>query len=388
MDFLIKYKSKIVFYLIAVTAVSFLLSLALMQLFLAVLIIFWLFGKDKVKAFDPISMLFASFVLIRIISIFTSEYTGLSYPALYKEALFFLGFFALSYHLKKYEYRKKEMLIEIFVYTSVLVSLIGITLFVLGIKHRAQSYMSGYATFSTYLLFAFSFFLYLVNCKKNLKTWHIVLIGSIILTGIVLALSRTDVGIAAMVILAALIFRKIKFLTITMIVVITALACFGAFSVNSSEFKVRVKQPATLSDRDILWKTAYERSGEHIILGHGPRTFDSVFTHRDKLADKGIGGWHNDYIAVFIESGALGLLAFLLFIAYILKQNIVYYYKNKTVEPAGTFFWVLLVCISANMLSAFFSGFIVNPILAKVFAFTVALLSSEVFPMRQEIKNP
>ena len=385
MEFLSKNKPAIIFYLFAATAVSFLLSLALMQLFVALIILFWLFDKDRFRTLDLFSLFFAFYILVRIISIFTSEYTELSYSALYKEALFYLGFFGFAHFFKKFDSVKKEQIIKVFVYTAALVAIIGITLFALNIKHRAQSYMAGYGTFSTYLLVAFALFFYDNPGKESRKLLLKITTGALILTGIVLALSRTDIGIAAMIIVAALLFRKMKFSTIAAIVVLTGVFCLGAFSLNSSELNVRVNQPATLSDRDVLWKTAYQISGEHKILGFGPRTFDKVFTHRDMLGDKGIGGWHNDFIAVYIESGAAGLIAFLLFILFLFKQNLTGYFKNRLDESKGRILWILMAAISASVLSACFSGFITNPILSVIFAFTTAMLSSEIYPLKEKL---
>ena len=94
MNFIAKYKDRIILYLFVALTASFLLSIALMQIILGMILIFWLFEKDKFKSLDTFSLLFVVYVLFRVISVFTSPYLDLSITTLYKEVMFYVSFYA------------------------------------------------------------------------------------------------------------------------------------------------------------------------------------------------------------------------------------------------------------------------------------------------------
>lgn len=147
-------KSQIAFYLISAIAASFLLSLVLLQLFTFLLILLWILepNNEKKKVFGSIEIYFLAFVCFRVLSIFFSEHFALSIHALYKDALYYVGFFALSFYLHSFTSDKKTKILEIFLSFALIVAIIGIAKFVFGLKPRAESIVSGYASFSTFLL--------------------------------------------------------------------------------------------------------------------------------------------------------------------------------------------------------------------------------------------
>src|SRR3989339_1480381 len=307
-------KSQIAFYLICAIAASFLLSLVLLQLFTFLLIVLWILesNSEKKKMLGNIEIYFLAFVCVRILSIFFSEHFALSIHAIYKDALYYIGFFALSFYLHSFSNEKKTQILKIFLSFSLIVGVIGITKFVFGIKPRAESIVSGYASFSTFLLAGLAiYFSFFNELKKKINPWLVSSGGMLILLAIMLALGRADLGIAIAIFVLALLQKKIILKYLLPIIVVTAVLSFFSFQQNSSEIKVRVSQPATMSDRDILWKSAFQLSGEHPLLGFGPRTFEKIFPNRDLLLDKGVGGWHNDYFTMYLESGIIGLLIFL-----------------------------------------------------------------------------
>ena len=370
-----KDKSQIALYLICAIAASFLLSLVLLQLFTGLLILLWLLesNSEKKKMLGNIEIYFLAFVCVRILSIFFSEHFALSIHAIYKDALYYIGFFALSFYLHSFSNEKKTQILKIFLSFSLIVGVIGITKFVFGIKPRAESIVSGYASFSTFLLSGLAiYFSFFNELKKKINPWLVSSGGMLILLAIMLALGRADLGIAIAIFVLALLQKKIILKYLLPIIVVTAVLSFFSFQQNSSEIKVRVSQPATMSDRDILWKSAYQLSGEHPLLGFGPRTFEIIFPNRDLLLDKGVGGWHNDYFTMYLESGILGLLIFLFLSLNILKEG----YKKFLF--ADKWNWGIFISIIALLLSAGMSGFINNPILSILFVFFLAFFSSEI----------
>jgi len=369
-----KDKSQIVFYVMCGIAASFLLSLVLLQLFFFILILCWVFepNSEKKKAFGKIEIYFLVFVFVRILSILFSEHFSSSVHALYKDALFYVGFYPLVYYLKTYSKERKTKLLLIFLSAALLVSLIGITKFVLEINPRAESIVSGYATFSTYLLTGLAIYFSFFNELKNkIHPWILSFGGVVILLAIILALGRADLAIAIAVLVVSALQKKMPLKYLLPILGLTAALSFFSFQQNSSEIKVRVNKPAALSDRDVLWKTAFELSGQHPALGFGPRTFDDIFFNRNLLEDKDVGGWHNDYLTVYLESGILGLTVFLFLFAQIMLKGF------KQFLFADNWKWGILVSLTALFFSAGMSGFMNNPILSLLFIFHLAFFSSE-----------
>ncbi|MFA4924640.1 MAG: hypothetical protein WC557_10650, partial [Ignavibacteriaceae bacterium] len=262
----LKDKSSVAYVLICAIAASFLLSLVLLQLFTFMLIMLWFLEPtdEKKKAFGSIEIYFLIFVCIRILSIFFSEHFALSVHALYKDALYFIGFFAMSFYLKSFSSERKTKILEIFLLFSLIVSLLGISKFLFGIKPRAESIVSGYASFSTFLLAGLAiYFSFFSDLKKRINPWLLSLGGILILLAIVLALGRADLGIALAIVFIAALQKKIQLKYLLPIIGMTAVLSFFSFQQNSSEIKVRVSQPATMSDRDVLWKSALQLSLQH-----------------------------------------------------------------------------------------------------------------------------
>lgn len=372
---ILKDKSSFAYFLVSAIAASFLLSLVFLQLFTFILIMLWFLepNNKKTKTFGSIEIYFLVFVCVRILSIFFSEHFALSVHALYKDALYFIGFFAMSFYLKSFSSERKTKILEIFLLFSIVVSLTGISKFLFGIKPRAESIVSGYASFSTFLLCGLAiYFSFFSDLKKKNNPWLVSFGGILILLAIVLALGRADLGIAVAIIFIATIQKKIQLKYLLPIIGMTAMLSFFSFQQNSSEIKVRVSQPATMSDRDILWKSAFQLSGEHPLLGFGPRTFEKIFPNRNLLLDKGVGGWHNDYFTVYLESGIFGLLIFLLLFYQILRNGF------KKFLFANHWQWGIFISLVAMFLSAATSGFVNNPILSLLFVFLLAFFSSEV----------
>ena len=152
-----RYNHRIPLYFFLATISSFLISLFLFQIFAAILIVLWLLEKNKNKflAFDKISTLFFIFILIRILSVIFSDYPDSRLPMLYKEGIFFLGFYAMSFYLKVFSDNNVKTISFTFVIAAMAVALIGLIRFNLGLVHRAESFSSGYMAFSLYLLASF-----------------------------------------------------------------------------------------------------------------------------------------------------------------------------------------------------------------------------------------
>lgn len=380
MDNLIKsrFSEKIIFTFLSLLAVSFVLSLFVMQLAGALLFILWLFEKknEKRKAFDTITAFILIFGLVRLITIFLSEYPQSSYESVYKEALFYATAVSLPFYLKTLEKKKVIELMLIFILGAAVISIIGTTRFIIGEVERAQSFSSSYTVFSGYLLTAFVSALFFPKKDKNLSQqifWAVVY--SIIFIGLLTSLGRANIAIALLALLVAIVLKQIPAKQIILLLII-AIIGFGVYSIRPSKvIGERVENITQLSDRDIIWQGAKEILFAHPVFGFGPRSFQQAFPLKDKFADKGIGGWHNDFLQIYFESGIIGLISFLVLLYVIITTSISQIRNKKTDAELKSLSTSVLASVIALILSAMVAGFITSVVLSIVFVFLISFLS-------------
>lgn len=383
-----RYNYKLPLYVFLATVSSFLISLFLFQIFAVLLVALWLLEKNKNKllAFDKISLLFFLFIIIRVLSAIFSSYPDSSLSMLYKDGIFFLSFYAMCFYLKVLGEIKIKTIVFTFVIAAMAVALIGLIKFNLGLVHRAESFSSGYMAYSLYLLASVGFGLLLYNFitqKKYAVAWTVGI--CLIFSGIGASLGRTNIVIAALVFVVSLFFLKINKWFSLGIILLSVIVVFVSFQLNTKELNSRIEQPTLMSDRDILWENAKEiiLNFEHPLFGYGPRTFDRIFTGREKLQDVKVGSWHNDYIQLYLESGILGLLSYLLLIGFSLFAAIKYLIQKKAKQFEKTIITASIISVTAMLLSAITSGFINSPLIPVVLALFLALISAIVYPVEK-----
>ncbi|MEW6196929.1 MAG: O-antigen ligase family protein [Bacteroidota bacterium] len=374
-----RFKTEIPFYLTIATVFSFLLSLFLLQVFAGLLVILYLFEKyeDKKKGFDFFGSAFLVFVFVRIISVIFSEFQSISAESLYKDLLFYTSFFAFNFYLKVFDEKKYTIIINSFAAAAVVISLIGAIRFNLGSVERAQTFSSGYTTFSAYLLTGLGMQLFLFDETKPKRSILYWLIGtSLIIYGIIISLGRTNIAIGGLMFLIFIFMRKLKIRYAAIIVLLTAMLSIISFSANTLLVSQRIGTPLQLSDRDIIYKGAKEILFDHPVLGFGPRTFPEIFPDslKSQLSDTGIGSWHNDFLQIYFESGILGEIAFLILLS--LPFIVSIKYLNKKYIDKNSLRGALF-SIGGLILSAVTSVFINSPVLSVVFAFLLAIIARE-----------
>lgn len=375
-----RFNSHISYILIIAVVITFLLSLALLQVFAGALCLLWLLEKwnEKKKAFDVFSKIFLIFLIVRLAALIFSEFIGVSVQILYKEVLFYLCFFSLSFYLKTFDYEKIKNILYYFSFASVVMALIGIVRFNLSIVERAESFSSGYSTFSSYLLAGLGCMLAFAENTKKIKyfQWLRIVAAAIILVGIVTSLGRANAVIAAAMLVISLFLKRMKLLHVIYIILITIPLSYLSFQNNSIQVNQRIEAPTQLSDRDIIYKGAGEIIFNHPLLGYGPKTFSEIFPHREDFADKGIGSWHNDLLEVYFESGSLGLAAYMLLIFSVFFYQIKFLIREKEKVEARSIIYGVLFATAGLFLSALVAGFINSPVLSLVFALLVGVQSA------------
>jgi len=359
------------------------------------LVLVWLFesNKNKFKALDIISYIFIAFVLIRILSALFSDYPASSNQLFYKDALFFLSFFGFVYYLKIFNEKKFRTVYSVFVIAAIVVACIGLTKFLTGNVERAQSFTSGYSTFSSYLVSIIGFALISFKFIKNRRQKLLLGTGIVLmLSGIVTSLGRTNIVIAILIFLIGIVVIKIKVrYAVALLLFVIGISWFS-FQLNVKEVNQRIDSPVQLSDRDILLGSAKEMflKFEKPFIGYGPRTFHDIFNNKDQLSDKGVGSWHNDFIQVYFESGFLGLAAFLIIILFPLIKAFKSLINCQLSEDKKNILIGAVLGLVGLVLSALTAGFVNSPVLSILFAFFIAIISTIVYPANDntiETKN-
>jgi len=387
-----RYDTRLPFYLTIATVSSFLLSLFLLQLFAGLLVLAWLFesNKNKFKAIDTISYIFIAFVLIRILSTLFSDYPDSSNQMYYKDLLFFLSFFAFGYYLKVFDENKLRTIYYAFVIAAIFVACIGLTKFLTGNTERAESFTSGYATFSSYLVSVIGFALILFRIIKDKQQKLLLAAGVVLmLSGIVTSLGRTNIVIAIFILFIGIVAIKIKVRYAVALFLLAIGISWVSFQLNVKEFNKRIETPVHLSDRDVLFETSKElfMKFEKPIIGFGPRTFHDVFTNREQISDKGVGSWHNDFIQVYFESGFLGLAAFLVIIFLPFIKALKCLKDCRLSEERKYFLIGAVLGLVGLVLSALTAGFVNSPVLSILFAFFITTISVIVYPVKNNMVN-
>ena len=382
-----RFNSRIILSLLIVLSISFVLSLFVMQLAAGILFVLWLFEKheQRKKSFDIILKFIVVFGLVRLISIFLSEYPQNSYESFYKEGLFYTSAAAIPFYLKTLDKKSILTLMLAFIIGAAVMSLVGSTRYFLNQVERAQAFTSSYAVFSSYLLAAFSVALFYP--KKIKSNFHILLWSAvyiIILIGIVTSLGRANIAIALLILVSAILFKQIPLKQIIVLGIFFLIGALIYIYNPPASMEQRVENITQLSDRDIIWQGAKEISLNHPLLGYGPRTFHQVFPFKERFADKGIGGWHNDFLQIYFESGIAGLISFIVLLFVIIKTSFNQLKNKKTDAELKSISASVLAAVTTLLLSALFAGFITSVVLSIVFVFLISFLSRIDFKMSIE----
>ncbi len=379
-----RYSEKFIFIFFCISISSIMISIFLMQLLLLLLFVLYLFEKfeQKKNAIDGYTLVIFLFGFCRLLAIIFSNYPDKSIISLYKESLLYIGILTFGFYAKVF-YKKINIILIVFFISSLFVAIVGIAKFDLGLVNRSQSFSSGYSVFSLFL--TQSFILLILTYRelkfKNSKILWAIILG-VMLVAIITSLGRTNIVIAFIVLIYALVTKKIDLKPILIVFILTGSLSFISFQLNNRELTQRIDNPLAPSDRDILWEGAAKLAFEHPLLGFGTGTFHEIFPFSNKLADKDIGSWQNEYISIYIETGIIGLLSYLFLIFYLFRGCIVYFKKNTKSDLARSTVNGIVIILISYCIVSITSGFIISIISSVQFAFLVALFSSVEFSTR------
>jgi O-antigen ligase len=274
-----RYNHQLLLYIIAGGIFSFLLSLFLLQLFFGLLVILWLTEKnsEKKKAFDTVGLLIIIFFAARLISIIFSPYPEISYQALYKDALFYLGFFAFAFYFRVLSEEEIKRVFIFLLISFAVFSITGLMRFNLGAVRRTEAFSSGYTTFSSFLVAGTGLTMAFSKSIFNKRILLFSLLMSLMYTALITSLGRFNIIIAVLLFVLGIILFRINYRALILILVFTSAFTYVSFLNNSTEAEQRIQQPVQLSDRDIIFEGAQELWKERPLIGFGPRTFREIF---------------------------------------------------------------------------------------------------------------
>jgi O-antigen ligase len=372
-----RFEKKVIIAMLSFFAFSFLLSLALMQLIAGFLFLMWLSEKKEEKS-KTVGLIFYAIIifgLVRLISVFLSDFPSESYKILYKEVIFYITAVTMSFYYKALDKDDIMKVMNIFILGAIIVTVIGIYRFYAGDVERAQSFSGSYTVFSTYLLVAFSFSLFLTkNYSGYSKQVLWAIVYSVLFLGIFTSLGRANLFIAILIFLISVFLKQIKPLQFIIFFFVVVVLLLSNVISPSEKIQQRAANITQLSDRDVIWEGAWKIKYEKPVIGFGPRTFSQIFPLKEKLQDKGVGGWHNDFLQIYFESGIIGLLSFLLLIFFIIKKLISHIRFRNLHQEYRSFSNSILFAVISLILTSFFSGFITSVYLSIVFVFLIALI--------------
>lgn len=350
-------------------------STAAGQTLLILLILLGLFRIIRMKNIsiikNPITITFIVFIGMRILSIIFSEFPDLSVHSLNKEIFFYLIFFVFLFELSQYDEKKIRFLFQILIIAAILASLVGISKVFIGISERAKSTTSGYSTLGMFLSVIFAIVFTLGKSKEFFPSriwWLITLL--VIAMGILFTFNRSNWISVTLVILIIGLYRERKVLG--SFIIIFTLVIFLIPNLTD-RFAQIIHFAEHLSDRDVLWRGALMIWDQHPILGFGTRTFNEIFLLHDQLADKGVGGWHNEYLQIYLESGILGLVTFLWLLFSIFYWGIKKMKSGSTENNKFDLTFAVLAGLSMFYFNSITGGFLLDPISKVLFFFLLAL---------------
>jgi O-antigen ligase len=337
---------------LCVFALSMIISLFVLEIAAAFVVLSWLvripfdphYRYHKTALDLPILLL----ILVRVMSVFLSVNLDQSLVVLWKELPFYALFFAFTQNLDVKNQRLFRALLICFLAGGMVGAIHGIYISLSGEFVRAQSTTSGYMSFGMYLTAVLTLSLPVADIffERRYLYWFLFcsLFGALLLT-----LNRTHIFVATVLFVSFALLREKRLLLAIFIVCLAVLIV----SPNLAGRILTYASPiATSSGRNVLWSDAWGRLLVHPFVGYGPNTFRSVFTEFDMLGDKLVGGWHNDYLQLPLESG-LGALALFL---WIMVASLYFCLRNK---PWRSRSWEARVSLGiGGMLIAFYiSGF-------------------------------
>ncbi len=377
--------TKIFVFLFLAQIASLLFSIAVAQILYGLLFILCAVLMFRVQEYRAtIFDIFVSvFIVIRLASIFLSRFPDASRIAYTREIIFYPYFFIASWYLQHTGEEGFRRAMQVFLVTSAVAAIIGVSKVTLGIEPRASSTTAGYVTLGAHLSLVFAMLLPFIFWPKE-KKW---LLGArillvVVVVGTIFTYTRGAWLAIAIIFLvgAALASRKAAIASVVIV---------GALVLIVTPLRERVESlfhpVANDSGRLQLWGIGIGIAEQHPFLGYGPETFKELVPNRSILFDPGAGSWHNDFIQISVEGGIVGLIAAVSMYAIIILMLSAMRSNNRRSLSAKQYWYYVFFCLIAIFVDAslqgimfsILNGFVLKFILAS---FSFILIKEHIFP--------
>lgn len=178
--------------------------------------------------------------------------------------------------------------------------------------------------------------------------------GIIALIGLVFNNSRSAwliVGFSFVVLCLGYFRRSWK----SILSVVLVLSIFSGVAITQTDLHIRVQTVMNVTtdrsnaDRIEVWKSSIRMIKDHPVVGVGLDQFKSLYLkqYRTKTETQGLPHAHNNILQIGVESGAIGILGFVIFVFGSLVTAFKTWYKTK--NPYN----LMIICVIANYLILF-----------------------------------
>ncbi|HEX7342718.1 MAG TPA: O-antigen ligase family protein, partial [bacterium] len=276
-------------------------------LLLAIILLRFILGqKIPISYWD---LPFLLFILIRLASAIFSPH-----PEKIGKGLTYLAF-CLAYALTAWNAQGdlKQVwprMIRGLVIGGAIASVVGL-IQVAGGAERATGIYGGWTVFGSMMGAALALGVYHAAAGFLFKrrTWDVISLG-IIAAGLAASICRAEWVAAILALLPAAILYYPRY---SAALGAGILVLFLVIVPLRSRLSTLANPAANLSGREVLWQPVADLLAARPLLGHGLNSFHAIFPQelRPQMTDPGAGDWHNVYFQVAIESGLLGLVAFM-----------------------------------------------------------------------------
>lgn len=267
--------------------------------------------------------LFLGFIAARVLSILLSEYPALSAEAWQKEMPLYAVFFIALGEIDLSRPERLWTALRILFWAAVGAALVGLGKYFLIHPDRITSTTSGFYTLGMYLSSVFILSFALGPRKEFVAPRALWLAGcAIMMLGVLFTFNRIHWVTMGLAVLVVGIARERLLLGIFAAAGVLALFLFPDLA---HRFDQLLHLGANTTGRDVIWRGAWMIIGVHPWFGFGPRSFREIFPLLSEAPDQKIGSWHNDFLQVYMDSGAFALALF----ACIVALSLFYALRNR-----------------------------------------------------------
>lgn len=327
MDFLI-YSSLVILSIGLLTSIS---ILSLFHILIAVPAFYFL-SKTNFKKFKPSTWALIAMFFIIILSVLVNhDVSPKGYGPITKSKYFMFGFVAiapLSFYFKNYwNERKLKLLINLFIISSTLASLLGLITYFTGFNILSFKMTHDYRNTGLFGM--------VMNYAHNLSYFLIILSGMLIYQKqVVKFISKKILYIAAaisflgfftsftrgawigfLIGLPFYFFKENKKKFLIAIIAICSIGVLAYFSAGTAMYRKDGDQ-----SRIGQWMGAWESFKEHPVLGVGYLNYEqicSIVKFKYNLpAPEFRGHAHNNFFEILADTGTLGIISFLLWLGF------------------------------------------------------------------------